>query len=81
MLAMSAMQIGNPIVLVIPVESNYGLIHGVSYERRSGDSQGEDAGERQLKTNEGLDLSSMTSRRKGPTRKRGDHGLRLSWGG
>ena len=30
MLAMSALQIGNPVVQLILVKSSYGLIHGVS---------------------------------------------------
>ena len=36
MLAMSAIQIGHPIPMVILVESDYWLIHGVANEKRSG---------------------------------------------
>ena len=39
MLAMSAIQISNPIVLVILVKSDDGLIHGFSNERRSGNGR------------------------------------------
>ena len=81
MLTMPTIQIGNPITLVILVESDYWLIQGVSNKKRSDDCLGEYSSGGELKPDDGLATSNMKSPRKGPTRKRGDYGLRLSWGG
>jgi hypothetical protein len=80
MLAMPAIQISNPILLVVLVISDYWLIHVIEYERKSGEGVREYTRRRKLKLNEGL-VRGDTHRTKRPTRRRGDYGLRLSWGG
>ena len=80
MLAMPAIQISNPILLVVLVIPDYWLIHVIEYERKSGEGVREYARRRKFKLNEGL-TPGDTHRTKGPTRRRGNYGLRLSWGG
>jgi hypothetical protein len=52
MLAMPAIQISNPILLVVLVIPDYWLIHVIEYERKSG--EGEYTRRRKLKLNEGV---------------------------
>jgi hypothetical protein len=80
MLAMPAIQVSNPILLVVLMIPYYWLIHVIEYERKSGEGVREYTRRRKFKLNEGL-VRGDTHRTKRPTRRRGNYGLRLSWGG
>ena len=63
MLAMPAIQIGNPIPLVILVIPDYWLIHVIENDRKSGDGGREEARERKLYRVGNCSVVARTKRR------------------